>query len=393
MRLYEYEGKQILQQAGLNIPPQLALATLDELSFQQACVLKAQVLFGNRAAQDLVLIAATSQEFTTAKQKISTALQKQNLDPATVKVLVEPLLQIEAEIYLSIRYDTATRQPTLNLQLNGGSGIEQKGQTLQSFILNDIPPSLPKLPKQIKNQLSQTLLKQLITTFWENDLTLLEINPIALVGNQFFMLDAKLETDDTAAFRHDCWKDYPSRTLFAREPTLAEKKAKQINTSDHRGVAGASYFDFNGSIAILAAGGGASILAMDTLLHTDLKPANYTEYSGNPTREKVAQLTQLVLKKPSLEALWVVGGHANFTDQFETLMGVFDGLAKSSLPARFPVVIRRGGPRLEEAFAALRSRSAQLNLDLHLFDSTMPITQSAFALEKAVQQFRSKPTI
>jgi ATP-citrate lyase beta-subunit len=73
-------------------------------------------------------------------------------------------------------------------------------------------------------------------------------------------------------------------------------------------VAGESFFEFSGgNIGVMASGGGASTLAMDALLSEGLKPANYTEYSGNPTREKVAALTNLVLSLPNLEALICCG--------------------------------------------------------------------------------------
>ena len=89
------------------------------------------------------------------------------------------------------------------------------------------------------------------------------------------------------------------------------------------------------------------------------KPANFTEYSGNPPKEKVAKLTKIVLDKPNIHGLWVIGTVvANFTDIYETLSGFIEGLKETEkLLGRkfdFPIVIRRGGPRVEEAYEMLR---------------------------------------
>jgi ATP-citrate lyase beta-subunit len=259
---------------------------------------------------------------------------------------------------------------------------------LQEYVIQDIQnPDFPSFSSTI----STDWLKNLFAFFLQNDMTLLEINPLVEVNGELLFLDSKTELDDTAHFRHEEWAtQFPPRTLFTREPTENEKRAKEINAMDHRGVAGASYFDFPGTIGILASGGGASTLAMDTLLATSLKPANYTEYSGNPTREKVAALAKLVLEKPSMEGLWIVGGHANFTDIYETLMGVMDGIEQVALPAGFPIVVRRGGPRQEEAFVEFAQRAAARNLAIHTFDSSTPIPDTAFVLESAVQEFRQR---
>ncbi len=386
MRLYEHEGKSLLGQYGLSIPSSVLTSVNDGSLFQFfPVVAKAQVLFGNRAEKKLIQIIPSQDQaqlqFDTLKQSLASLLPRSE----TIKILWEPLVPFSEEWYLSIRYDTQTRLPVVWFTTKGGTGIETRltAQDFQILPLEKLAQTpLPVLQPEIPND----WLKTIVHAFFAEDMTLLEINPLVIANGRPLILDAKIELDDSAHFRHPEWTDlYPPRTLFTREPTLAEQQAKQINALDHRGVAGASYFDFDGSVAVIGSGGGASILAMDTLLTTTLQPANYTEYSGNPSREKVAALTKLVLQKPNLQGLWVVGGHANFTDQYETLMGIFDGLENSQLPQNFPVVIRRGGPRLEEAFAALKQRAASLSIQLRLFSSETPIPESAFALEKLVQ--------
>lgn len=392
MRLYEHEGKTLLEQAGFSVSPKQSLTTLSEFStdhLKYPLVLKSQVLFGNRFGQGLIQIVHQPEEITTAQQWIAAGLNQASLNPEKVELLVEEYVPFQEELYVAVRYDTRYRLPVLLFSLTGGSGIEEREDgaesSLQTWLLEDLADSV--LP-DIHPQLPETWIRKLLTVFFEQDLTLLEINPLVFVDGKPMILDCKAELDDTAVFRHPEWENYPPRTLFQREPTNRELAAKKVNAMDHRGVAGAAYFEFDGTIGILASGGGASLLAMDSLLSTSLKPANYTEYSGNPTREKTAALTEVVLSRPGLEGLWVIGGHANFTDIYETLMAVMDGVEKSNLPAGFPIVIRRGGPRQEEGFAAVKERAAALNLDVHLYDSSFPITETVHVLETAVENFR-----
>ncbi len=388
MRLFEHEAKSLLRQHGFSTSQPLSLSALSDLQASTPCVLKAQVLFGNRKNQGLIHVCRTADELEDAKSALAQAFATLELDPNT-PVLVEELLPYETEMYLALRYDTVTRLPVLMFSQAGGTGIEERAsEVMQSFPLTELANT--KLP-QLSELLPTEFVSRLITFFFEADLTLIEINPLVVSQGNLVALDGKLELDDTAAFRHPEWaENYPPRTLFQRQPTENEKKAKAVNAMDHRGVAGASYLDFEGTIGILASGGGASLLAMDALLSTQLKPANYTEYSGNPPREKVKGLSDIVLSKPGLEGLWVIGGHANFTDIYETLMGVMDAVETAQLPAGFPIVIRRGGPRMEEAFAALAERAKHLGYHLEVFDSQFPITDTALVLEKAVQEFRAQ---
>lgn len=385
MRLYEHEGKSLLAKNGVTVPLQLTLQQLSDLTLPEAfpVILKAQVLHGNRAHQGMIKIVKSASEW----QEVIHAW-KSSLEHSTV-ILQETVVAFDQEFYLTLRYDTRPRRPVLLFSATGGTGIEERANSLQMILL-EIGAPLPNIHPEIP----QAWLEQLFQTFLDQDCTLIEINPLILTQNGPMALDAKVELDDTAVFRHPEWAEvYPPRTLFARQPTQREQAAKQVNAADHRGIAGASYFEFDGTIGVLASGGGASQLAMDALLASGLKPANYTEYSGNPPREKVAALTKVVMSHDNLEGLWVVGGHANFTDIYETLMGVIDGVEAMNPPAGFPIIIRRGGPRLEEAFAAVKKRAAELRLTVKLYDSSFPITDTVGVLQAAVTTFRKETDV
>lgn len=391
MLLTEYEAKKLLAQAQLPVPkhflvPQNVNKNTYKAIFEETFgntqdnkyYVKAQVLHGNRAEQGLVL--STTKE--TVIHTVTQLLQKKDQDMQAIpSVLVEQAIPIGHSLYVALRYDTVTRKLVCLYSENGGSGMDDRGDTLQKILLSVLePPSTfdanPKLLPTIQK------LWQVFTT---QDATLVEINPLAKIQKnksstsqtEYICLDAKIELDDTALFRHPEWNEYSERSAFGRPPTPLEKRAHQVSRSDHRGVAGESFFELpGGEIGVMASGGGASTLAMDALLAVGIKPANYTEYSGNPSREKVHALTNVVLSIPNLRGLYVVGSNANFTDIYETLAGVVDGLLESpyvqspdithtaqnlqspnidsSQP--FALLIRRGGPRWQEAFSMVKER-------------------------------------
>lgn len=359
MILYEFEGKKLLQDAGIKIPQsQLVSSPQDQINIPPPLVLKAQVLSGKR--KEVGGVAIINQK-SNIKNKISDLFQKIINGEKVEKVLVEELVKYNGlEYYVSISYDSDSHGPILTISKAGGTGVEER----------KVEASNHDLPKE--------LLDKLMNLFLEQDCLLLEINPLVQDKNgEWIALDAKIKLDDTAVGRHPEWNFEP-RSVPGHTITHREIEAKKIDEGDYRGTAGSTYFDLPGSIAILASGGGASLTAMDALIKYEGKPANYTEYSGNPPKEKVAKLTQIVLSKPNLHGLFVVGAVANFTDIYETLSGFLEGLrqaqAKLGTKLDFPIVIRRGGPRDKEAFAMLRKVK---DFDLHLYGEETSITEAA----------------
>lgn len=370
MLLTEHEAKKLLAQAQLQVPEHFLVAQeFDAGVFEDnpdsKYYVKAQVLHGNRAEQGLVVSATKD----TLQSTVATIFGKKDQHGQPISaVLIEQAVAIEHSFYIALRYDTITRQLVCLYSKDGGTGMDDRGDTLQKIPLSVLeqPSSFDAAPELLP------VVQKLWQVFTTNDATLVEINPLAKTDSpdEYMCLDAKIELDDTAEFRHPEWSEYPERSAFGRPPTLLEKQALQVSRSDHRGVAGESFFELpGGEIGVMASGGGASTLAMDALLAAGVKPANYTEYSGNPTREKVHALTNVVLSIPNLKGLYVVGSNANFTDIYETLAGVVDGLLKSDYvqtaenasqsTTPFAVLIRRGGPRWQEAFAMVEERLAE----------------------------------
>lgn len=379
MILYEYEGKELLKKAGISVPNSQLLTSPDEqVTIPLPVVLKAQVLSGKRADVGGIIIVENQEDLA---EKLREIFGKSINGEQVKQVLVEEKVDIDREFYVSITYDTEYRSPVLNISESGGTGIEERGFAITQMDILDLGKNLPQT-------IDQKVLNLLIELFFSSDCLLLEVNPLIKIKdtpstslreeNLWMALDAKIKLDDDAKKRHEEW-NYAPRLPSGKVPTQREIDAKKIDEGDYRGTAGSAYFDLDGDIAILSSGGGVSLTSMDALITAGGKPANFTEYSGNPPKEKVVKLTKIVLNKPNIHGLWVVGTvAANFTDIYETLSGLVEGLreAEKELNTKFdfPIVIRRGGPRDKEAFEMLRQVK---DFNLTLQGEEVSISQSA----------------
>ena len=382
MILYEFEGKKLLQEAGINIPNgQLISSSQDEISINAPLVLKAQVLSGKRAEVGGI-VRVKSQE-SRVKEELGKLFGKVINKERVEKVLVEELIEFEGpEYYLSIAYDTDTRGPILTISKSGGTGVEDK--EVQTFPIDPVTLLVPIGPRYVIEE----VIGKAIRLFFDQDCTLLEINPLVKgKDGEWYALDAKVKLDESAVGKHEDWK-YEPRSAPGHTPTDNEIAAKKIDEGDYRGVAGSTYFDLPGDIAVLSSGGGVSLTAMDALIKEGGSPANFTEYSGNPPKEKVVKLTKIVLNKPNIHGLWVIGTvAANFTDIYETLSGFIEGLRElksEGIKLDFPIVIRRGGPRDQEAFEMLRQIK---DFNLILQSEEVSIAESAKIMAEEAKEY------
>ncbi len=374
MNLYEFEGKNIFKKFGINTPKSVLLRRTDnvgekydELGIKDV-VLKAQVLSGKRGKNNGILFVGNASEAKEATEKIfSNNIRGQYV----AAVLMEEKLEIVQEHYLSITYDTNKKQPVLVYSKEGGMDIE------------DVPEE--KIQKQYfdirQNEIESDIpfAKELWKCFLQSDARVVEINPLVITGSgEKIAADAKVALDDDAFFRHKDWEFEP-RTMLGRLPTERESAVGKIDEGEnyYRGTAG-KYIEMDGDIAVLFSGGGASIANMDALMQVGLKAANYTEYSGNPPREKVAQLAKLVLSKPGLRGLWIAGGVANFTDIAATFSGIIDAL--DEVRPAYPIVVRRAGPNEDEGKRLMRECAQRNSLNLKIFGKEVAMGATVTAL-------------
>src|SRR3989344_2809390 len=381
MNLYEFEGKNLFAKYGIKTPRGVVIypgedfvTAYNNLGILDV-VVKAQVLSGRRGKSGGVKFCSNSKEVTKSYEII---FNMKIRGQYTAAVRIEEKLLIAEEHYLSITYDTNAKQPVLIYSRAGGMDIEEVPEEKIERIPLDIRNPHPILPPLGGGEEGVLLVAiQLWQCFLVEDCRQVEINPLVKTGDgRWIAADAKVALDDDAFYRHPStssgqvqvnvtdWTKFEPRTMMGRLPTEREIAVKKIDEGEnyYRGTAG-KYIemparrspegeDGDGDIAILFSGGGASIANMDALMKAGLKPANYTEYSGNPPREKVYQLAKIVLSKPGLRGLWIAGGVANFTDIAETFGGIVDAL--DELKPSYPIVVRRAGPYEEEGMRLMR---------------------------------------
>lgn len=387
MNLYEFEGKQFFSQSGIATPKGGdVIRGMDPVAMYESLgmgdvVVKAQVLSGKRGKNNGILFCANAQE---VKESVDQLFAQEIRGQYVAAVRIEERLEISEEHYLSITYDTNKKQPVLMYSKSGGMDIEDvPDDMIVRQHLHIADDTVVITGHEFDGGLLDVI-EKLWDTFLTQDCRLVEINPLVRTAdNRWIAADAKIAIDDDAFFRHDDWKELEPRTMMGRPPTDREILVKKIDAGEkyYQGTAG-KYIEMDGDIAILFSGGGASIANMDALIQEGLRPANYTEYSGNPPQEKVYELAKIVLSKPDLRGLWIAGGVANFTNIKDTFAGIVDAL--DEIKPTYPIVVRRAGPHEEEGMMLMKECAERNGLNMSLFGKDVSMSASAKILAKLV---------
>jgi len=387
MKLYEFEGKKLFERVGIPIPPGKVVAKADEargLITQFGPVMaKAQVLWGRRGKSNAILPCDNEDQLASA---VGGLIDHQLFGETIKQVLVEKKLDIAAECYVSVTYASGT--PTLIASGRGGVDVEQASRESQEGVVAEpIDVTVGLTPQQATSAAqragmpgAEDIFLKLYKLFVDCDATLAEINPLVrTTDGNWVAADAKVELDEDAMYRQTNL-NLPERLGSGRTPTRLEQLALENARSAPRGAAGRMFYELDGDIIVLASGGGTCVEALDALCLLGGKPAVFTEYSGNPTPEKVKGLTKIALQHPGpIHAIWVVGGRANFTDIYETLIGgIMGGIQETpNFDKTIPILIRRAGPRDEEAFAQLNKIQNEQGYHLFLRGMATSVADSA----------------
>jgi succinyl-CoA synthetase beta subunit/citryl-CoA synthetase large subunit len=381
MRFYEFEARKIVERAGIPVTKYGFCKTADEA--RQAAeeiggpvVIKSQVLSGGRMKAGGVKFADTPDEAVAHAEDI---LKLEINGHMPRGVLVDPKAEIKQEYYASVVWDGTAKKPLMLFSDMGGIDIEDAETTpsgptssTRPFALQAKEPIAPGVSGPALGRLVP-IVTRLARMFVENDMVLAEINPLGRLGDgSFVALDAHMDMENEARGRHQRLLDElgvgREETRQAREATPFEIAGQEIDSSDHRGVAG-NVTEFDGNLGLVIGAGGGSLTLFDAVRAHGGHPANYCEIGGNPSVSKACGLTKLVLSKPGVDKVAVMMSIVSNTRVDIVARGVIKAcLELGHDPAEKIAIFRIPGAWEEEGFKILErygveyaDRSVSLN--------------------------------
>jgi len=362
MKIHEYQGKELLKKFGVAVPRGVIARTPDEAERaakelgSEVVVVKAQIHAGGRGKGGGVKLAKSSDEARTiAKQMLGMNLVTHQTGPDGREVrvlLVEEALPIDKEFYLGIVLDRASGRPVFMASSAGGMDIEEvAAKTPEKIMKETIDPAVGFRSFQARKLafglgLSAELINQAVKfmqalygAYEQMDASLVEINPFLLTkDNRLIALDAKINFDDNALFRH---KDFLElRDLNEEEPLEIEASKFDLN-----------YIKLDGNIACMVNGAGLAMATMDIIKLAGGEPANFLDVGGGASQERVEAAFRILLADENVKAV---------------LINIFGGIVRCDMVARgvveaaknlgikIPVVVRLEGTNVEEGQRVIR---------------------------------------
>lgn len=316
MNIHEYQGKEIFRAMGVAVPEGRVAFTAKEAVEKakelnsDVYVVKAQIHAGGRGKAGGVKIAKSLSEVETyANELLGKQLVTHQTGPEGKEVkrlYIEEGCDIQKEYYVGFVIDRATDCITLMASEEGGTEIEEvAAKTPEKIFKETIDPVIGlspfqarriafniNIPKESVNKAAKFLLS-LYNVFVEKDCSIVEINPLVTTGDgDVLALDAKLNFDDNALFRH---KDI----LELRD--LEEEDPKEIQASKYD----LSYIALDGDIGCMVNGAGLAMATMDTINHFGGTPANFLDVGGGATKEKVTEAFKIILGDDNVKGIFV----------------------------------------------------------------------------------------
>lgn len=357
MRLLEHESKRILEKYRIALPVGRLVGQGEPLTIDGPVMLKAQIPIGGRGKAGGILEATQAEE---ARQKVSHLLQSNIRGYIPKSVYMEEKKAVKQEFFMAITYDTVAKAPMVIFSAEGGVDIEELAQRRPELVRKEHFTVRSRLPLHRAREIVadagvsgklllglSAVLAAIAEIFLDYDATVVEINPLGLMDDgRLVALDCHLEVDDDAVSRHAdiaAMEKDAGRVEGERRMTDFERLASNIDSLDHRGVAG-RVIEFDGNLGLIIGGGGASLTAFDAIRAHGGRPANYCEVGGNPSVLKVKELTRLILSKPGVDKIAVIMNVVSNTRVDMMARGIVKGILESGKdPAQTVAVFRVPG--------------------------------------------------
>jgi succinyl-CoA synthetase beta subunit len=375
MKIHEYQAKSILKQNDIDIPQGYIVENhtqaediLNKIGFP--CVIKAQVHSGGRGKAGGVKLSHSKEDALAFIKKIlnTNLITYQNPSGQPInKILIEKACKIKQELYFGMLIDREFDKVCIIMSAQGGTDIEVLAENspdsiikqwidisigVQEFHIRNLQYLL-QLKPELYSSLSDCVTK-LYKVFLENDLSLLEINPLIVTQEDKVMpLDAKMVFDDNALYR------IKNAKLLAdnSQEDSREVLAKSFNLN---------YITLDGNIGCLVNGAGLAMSTMDIIKHVGGSPANFLDVGGSATEKTVKEALIIILNDKNIKCI---------------LINVFGGIAKCDVIARgivnaakdvnikIPIVVRLEGTNAKAGRSILQETSLNIISASSLLDA------------------------
>ena len=362
MNLHEYQAKQVFAEYGVPVPEgkpaqsvKEAVNVAKELG-GDCWVVKAQVHAGGRGkAGGVKLCKGMGEVEAFSKKLLGSRLVTPQTDAEGLPIemlIIEEVKPIERELYISAVVDRATKRIMFMASEAGGMDIEEVAEeTPEKILLAAIDPVAGLQPYQCRNiafkmglkgkQIGQLqkVMAGILAVFHAKDASQVEINPLIVNGDgDLIALDAKVNLDDNAAYRH------PDMVAM-RDPSQEDEKEHAAQQHD------LNYITLNGNIGCMVNGAGLAMATMDLVKLEGGFPANFLDVGGGATAERVAEAFKLILSDDKVKVV---------------LVNIFGGIVRCNLIAdviiqavkevgvQVPVVVRLEGTNADQGRQILK---------------------------------------
>lgn len=355
MNVHEYQAKKLLSDFGVKVPGGQVVFSADEVSEvldalnSAKYVVKAQIHAGGRGKGGGIKVVDNSQDATAAADQIigmNLVTHQTGPEGKTVgSVLIEEASSIEKEFYLGMVIDRSREKVVVMGSPEGGVEIEEvAAKSPEKIIKEHVDISLGIQPYQCRKiayfmgleggavRQAVSFISSLYRVFIEKDCSLAEINPLVLTSDgNIVALDAKINFDDNALFRH---RDIAG--LRDRD----EEDPLELEASD----AGISFVKLDGNIGCLVNGAGLAMATMDIIKHHGGEPANFLDVGGGATTEQVTKAFKMILSDENVKAIFV-----NIFGGIMKCDTIADGIVEAAgeVGINVPLVVRLEGTNVE----------------------------------------------
>jgi len=384
MKIHEYQAKEILKKHGVPIPAGKAAFSVDEAVEVaksiggNVWVVKAQIHAGGRGKGGGVKIAKNLDEVRSyASQILGMRLVTHQTGPEgkiVKRLLIEQGISIAKELYVGITLDRSKSQNVMMASTEGGVEIEKvAAETPEKILKETINPTIGFREFQARKLafglgLSGDSLKNcvkfliaLYCAYEESDASLAEINPLVLTTDgQIIALDAKMNFDDNALYRHP--DIVAMRDLDEEAPLEIEASRYNLN-----------YIKLDGNVGCMVNGAGLAMATMDIIKLAGGEPANFLDVGGGANVETVSNGFRIILSDKNVKAVLInIFGGIVRCDRVAN--GVVEAVRK--LKVDIPIVVRLEGTNAEEARKILEGSVLNFSVATSFQDAAEKVTRA-----------------